>query len=195
MNQRWVLMTLGAAAALGVSMVTSEANVLQREVERTLVHGPGRRDSTPRRDGAHAPIAVAWRIQEAPSRDASRSTTVALLAEVTRRWNIAVPIEVRLELPKEVTLLSGARRFELAPGPAGKTSQRALRLRYETPPRNALRLWAEVRSTTFGARMYADHFFGEKPEPPLAKPDFGSDFIVGRWNLGPSLRMGDPKTR
>lgn len=140
-----------------------------------------------RRDGRHAPFTVSWRVKA----EGGQNGTTVLLAEITRRWNITVPIAVTVEVPPGVRIAQGPIAFQVPPGAAFTTSTTELRIRYDRAPAQPLRLRAQVQTPTFGANLVADYRFG-KPEPTFTpEPQrFGSDLILGRRNLGPSIRMG-----
>ena len=57
-------------------------------------------------------------------------------------------------------------------------------------PTAALRATADVQTPSFGAHLHADLYLGKAPSAERPAMRFGSDFISGRYNLGPSIKMG-----
>jgi hypothetical protein len=172
---------IGGVLALAVLSPPSQARESEAPAPVRLV-----RAKPTRYDRQHSPLSVAWRVKQGPSQNAG---PIVLVAEVTRRWAIKAPIRVHVDVPKGVQVTRGSLDYEVAPGPMGTVAASELELRCSVLPDEPVRLTAGVQTAHYGARVSAEYRFGKTAvgkRPPIR---WGSDFVSGGWNLGPSIRM------
>ncbi|MBZ4414986.1 hypothetical protein [Myxococcus sp. RHSTA-1-4] len=106
-----------------------------------------------------APMHVGWTVVE------SSAGRVRLVAEVERRLGFGAPVEVRLSLPREASLLEGPARFTVPEGPGGDVRAVSYVVAFEAGalPSGDLVLVAHAEGASFGAHAEARYSFGREP--------------------------------
>ncbi|PTL79492.1 hypothetical protein DAT35_32265 [Vitiosangium sp. GDMCC 1.1324] len=142
--------------------------------------GQGGSGSTPSQT-IQAPARVSWKVVS------SDPKTVTLLAQVHQLTPLAVPLNVSIETPPGVRLISGPSTWTVPPTDKPCIHETRLTFAIDTPPTGDLLLVADARGTGFGIHATNAYRFGRpEPTPALPKPT-GPEVKLGPRKFGPAV--------
>jgi hypothetical protein len=134
-------------------------------------------------DAARAPLLVRWQVLS------DTGGTLRVSAVVTRKAKFRVPIDVQVNVPEGLRLVSGETSFQLGADLQPGETVAALEFTYTTIPQGDLQLVASASGPGMGVRAADAYRFG-RPEPVPPRPQAtGPAVKVGNVNLGPSIPL------
>lgn len=132
---------------------------------------------------AEAPVFVSWVVK------ASDANSVNLVARVTRRAPLAVPLKVSVIVPATVKVVSGQTAFEVPASREAGVTESPFVFSYEKAPLEDLRLVADIREPGFGLHAEDVYRFG-RPVPVVEVPKaVGPSIEVGGHDLGQGVPL------
>lgn len=140
-------------------------------------------EPAPAEGKARAPIALSW--EERSRSDGS----AVVVAHVTKKAALALPLSVRLEAPAGVTVVKGRGEWTIpadsAPGEATETYE----LSFAQPPAADLVLHVDGEATGLGVHLHAEYAFG-RAAPVVPQPAAtGPGAAKGGQETGPSIPL------
>jgi hypothetical protein len=134
-------------------------------------------------DAARAPMLVRWQLLS------DNGGRLRISAIVVRRALLRVPIDVQVEVPPGLQLVSGATTFRLEPNlPPGETVA-TMEFFYSRAPLEDLKLTAHANGPGMGVHATDVYRFGRPaPQPPRPQPS-GPNNKVGDVDLGPAIEI------
>jgi hypothetical protein len=138
-------------------------------------------------DAPQTPLRVRWKVL---SDSGGRLVADAV---VERRAQLRFPVEVRLSLPEQLTLVSGTAPFVVpADGQTGELVRRFEFAYTGSPPPGDLMLIADARDTGLGIHATDSYRFGRHSE--TKKPQTtGPGIFYGDKDLGPAIPLEPAK--
>lgn len=134
-------------------------------------------------DAARVPLLVRWQLlSEAGGR-------LRISAVVVRRSLMRVPIDVHVEVPPGLQLVSGTTAFQIEANLQPGETVNTLEFTYSSTPSEGLKLVADARSSGMGVHATDVYRFGRPaPQQPRPQPS-GPNNKVGDVDLGPAIQI------
>jgi hypothetical protein len=138
-------------------------------------------------DAARAPMLVRWQLLS------DNGGRLRISAIVVRKALLRVPIDVQVEVPPGLQLVSGTTTFRLEANlPPGETVA-TMEFVYSRAPREDLKLTAHATGPGMGVHATDVYRFGRPaPHPPRPQPS-GPSNKVGDVDLGPAIEIEKKK--
>ena len=139
--------------------------------------------ATASESAAQTPMFVRWQVQS------DSGGRLLITAVLTRRASLRVPIDLHVEVPQGLQLVSGPTDLKLEPNlPPGQTEV-ALEFQYSTPPAGDLKVIAVANGNGMGVHATDAYRFG-RPAPTSAQPQpGGTSHRIGNVDLGPAVPL------
>jgi hypothetical protein len=132
-------------------------------------------------DAARAPLFVHWQLLS------DEGGRLRVSAVVVRKATFRVPIDVRVEVPEGLQLVSGQTAFQIAPGLTPGETTSTLEFTYLSAPRTDLKLVAHASGPGMGVQATGVYRFGRAESKATPPQPTGPAVQVGNLNLGPSI--------
>jgi len=140
-------------------------------------------ESATSKDAAQAPLLVRWQIQS------DTGGHLRVLAVVSRKATLRVPIDVRVEVPAGLHLVSGETAFQLKANLEPGETIATLEFSYTTPPDGELRLIAHASGPGMGVQATDAYRFGRPQQTKPLPQATGPTHKIGTVDLGPSVPL------
>jgi hypothetical protein len=168
-------MKLALFLALCLSVVACQASASDAATSATAA------GATVSESAAQVPLIVAWHVQS------DTGGRLRITAVLTRRSTLHVPIDVHIEVPPGLQLVSGTTDLKLEPNlPPGQTEV-ALEFQYSTPPQTDLKVVALASGSGMGIHAADSYRFGRPAQPAPHPQPSGLDHHFGNVDLGPAV--------
>ena len=130
-----------------------------------------------------APLQLRWQVLS----DAGGRLSIA--AVVVRKAVLDSPIDVHVEVPAGLHLVSGQTSFQLPPNAQPGETTTTFEFTYATVPAGDLKLVADLSGGAMGVHATDTYRFG-RPEPQPVRPQpTGPSIKIGDTDLGPAIQI------
>jgi hypothetical protein len=134
-------------------------------------------------DAAQAPLLVRWQLLS------DVGGRLKISAVVLRRTVLRVPIDVQIEVPPGLQVVSGSTRFRLEANLQPGESVATLEFAYSETPPGDLKLIADVSGPGMGVHATDAYRFGRPAPQPVRPQPSGPNNKVGNVDLGPAIQI------
>ncbi len=133
-------------------------------------------------DAPRTPLWVKWNVL---SNEGGR---LRIAAVVVRRARLNVPIDVHIEAPDGLELVSGTPAFQLDGNLEPGETVSTLEYNYRDAPTDDLKLIADITGSGMGVHATDVYRFGRTAPQPRPRPS-GPHIKVGNTDLGPAIQI------
>jgi hypothetical protein len=139
--------------------------------------------ATASESAAQTPLFVRWQVQS------DSGGRLLITAVLTRRASLRVPVELHVEVPQGLQLVSGSTDLKLEPNlPPGQTEVQ-LEFQYATPPAGDLKVVAIASGNGMGVHATDTYRFGRAAPASTQPQPGGATHRIGNVDLGPSVPL------